>query len=185
MRRIIESYVSLTDDEYQALLSFSKSKNAKRNDIIFRPGTISRKYLFIINGLLRGYRIIEGKEYTHHFYLNDWFATDYKSYLIEQPSDLYIQSLTDVEYFEFDKKDLLELFNSYHQFEKLGRIIAEKAYLLTVDKLEDIQTLSLKQRYLSLIQKSPELFQQVPQKYIASYLGVSEQSLSRIKSSLL
>jgi len=134
---------------------------------------------------LRGYKNIDSKDYTHHFYFPNWFATDFESFLTEEPSQICIQTLTETVYYEFNKNDLLNLYKDHHQLEELGRIIAEKAYLTTVEKLSDMQTLDLKQRYESLIKKNPKLFQKVPQKHIASYLGVSEQSLSRIKNILI
>ncbi len=75
-----------------------------------------------------------------------------------------------------------EFFKQYHEFEKLGRVMAELAYLKMAERLVSFQTKSLKLRYEELISGNPQLFHQVPQKYIASYLGVTEQSLSRDKT---
>ena len=127
--------------------------------------------------------IVNGKDFTHHFFTPGWFATDYESFLTNHESSLFISSLTKVVLYEIDKDILNNLYQKEQQFEKLGRIIAEKAYLFTVEKMSSLQTLDLKDRYKRLVDKMPELFQSVPQKYIASYLGVSEQSLSRIKAS--
>lgn len=185
MKDIILSHVNLTEYQYEILLSVSKKHSISKGQVIFHPGKPNLKYLFLEKGLLRGYKIIDGKEYTHHFYFPNWFATDYKSYLTEKPSDIFIETLTDVEYYEFNKKDLLFLFREHHEFEKLGRIIAEEAFLQTVEKLSGMQLLSLEERYKDLLNKNPELFQKVPQRYIASYLGVAEQSLSRIKKQII
>ena len=185
MKDIILAHVNLTEYQYETLLSVSKKHSVSKGQIIFRPEKPNVKYLFLEKGLLRGYKIIDGKEYTHHFYFPNWFATDYKSYLTEKPSNIFIETLTDVEYYEFNKKDLLHLFREHHEFEKLGRIIAEEAFLQTVEKLSGMQLLSLEDRYKRLLEKNPKLFQKVPQKYIASYLGVAEQSLSRMKKQII
>ncbi|WP_340203026.1 Crp/Fnr family transcriptional regulator [Ascidiimonas sp. W6] len=181
MKETITSYINLSDKVYTLFFNSGEKKEAPKHQILFAPPKVSRKCLFIESGLLRGYKLIEGKDYTHHFYAPKWFATDFKSFLTNTPSTLFIETLTKVHYYEFDKEHLYKLYASYHELERLGRIIAEKAYLFTVEKLADLQTLDLTERYQSLIIKNAELFQQVPQKYIASYLGVSEQSLSRIK----
>ena len=181
MKEIIQSKINLSDEIYELFLNSSKRKEAKKNQILFNPDKATNKILFLEKGILRGYRIIDGKDFTHHFYFSNWFATDFESFLKENPSQIYIETLTNTIFYEFNKKDLLNLYKKHHQLEKLGRIIAEKAYLATVEKLSDMQILDLKQRFNSLINKNPDLFQKVPQKYIASYLGVSEQSLSRIK----
>lgn len=181
MKEIIQAHVNLSEDVYQIFLKSATRKEVAKNTILFHPNKVARKYLFITSGMLRGYRIVDGKDYTHHFFRPNWFATDLESFLGDSPSSLYIESLTAVTYFEFDKEVLEKLYETHHQLERLGRIIAEKAYLSTVEKFSEIQTLDLRGRYQSLIKKNPQLFQEVPQKYIASYLGVSEQSLSRIK----
>ncbi|MBC8753366.1 Crp/Fnr family transcriptional regulator [Kordia sp. YSTF-M3] len=185
MKEILQSYITLSDELYQLFLNSAKKKEAEKNQLLFYPQNVTRKCLFIESGLLRGYKLIDGKEYTHHFFTAEWFATDFESFLTNQPSTIFIETLTKVTYYEFEKETLLKLYAAHHPFEKLGRIIAEKAYLSTVEKLTSIQTLDLQERYKSLVQKNPDLFQKVPQKYIASYLGVSEQSLSRIKNKLI
>jgi CRP-like cAMP-binding protein len=181
MKDIIQSKINLSDETYELFQNSSKRKEVKKNQLLFNPYRATDKILFLEKGILRGYRIIEGRDFTHHFYFSNWFATDFESFLKENPSQIYIETLTDVTFYEFKKNDLLKLYKEHHQLEKLGRIIAEKAYLATVEKLSDMQLLNLKQRLKSLINKNPDLFQKVPQKHIASYLGVSEQSLSRIK----
>lgn len=182
MKEIIQSNFDLSDETYELFLNSSKRKEVKKNQILFNPNRANDKILFLEKGILRGYRIIDGKDFTHHFYFSNWFATDFESFLKEIPSQIYIETLTDTIFYEFNKKDFINLYKKHHQFEKLGRIIAEKAYLATVEKLSDMQILDLKQRFNSLVNKNPDLFQKVPQKHIASYLGVSEQSLSRIKN---
>lgn len=182
MKEIIQSNVNLSDEIYELFLNLSKRKEVKKNQILFNPNRANDKILFLEKGILRGYRIIDGKDFTHHFYFSNWFATDFESFLKENRSQIYIETLTDTIFYEFNKNDLLNLYKKHHQLEKLGRIIAEKAYIETVEKLSDMQILDLKQRFNSLINKNPDLFQKVPQKHIASYLGVSEQSLSRIKN---
>ena len=79
----------------------------------------------------------------------------------------------------------MNLYYKSHQLEALGRIIAEKAYLATVEKLANMQLYNLAEKYQLLMKTSPSIIQRVPQKYIASYLGVSEQSLSRIKKQVI
>ncbi len=181
MKEIIQSHLKLSDNNYELLLNIATEKEVKKKQVLFYPGKASKKILFIKKGLLRGYRIMEGKDHTHHFYFDDWFATDFVSFLTEKPSQIYIETMEDTVYYEFQKTDLLDLYNQSHELERLGRIIAEDAYLKTVEKLANMQLLSLNEKYELLVKRNPSLIQRVPQKYIASYLGVLEQSLSRIK----
>ena len=171
----------LSEKDYQLLLSISAKKTTKRKAVVFHPNKVADKILFIEKGFLRGYKIMDGKEFTHHFYFSNWFATDFESFLTEQPSQIYIEAVEDTVYYEFHKKRLLEVYSQSHELESLGRMIAEKAYIATVEKLSNMQLYKLNERYERLIERHPILIQKVPQKHIASYLGVSEQSLSRIK----
>lgn len=182
MKQTILSHINLSDAEYDLLLHIGKLKTVPRKTVLFREGEVSSKILFVDQGLMRAFRYQNGNEYTHFFFAEKWFATDFKSYLTQAPGELYIESLTETTYYEFDKEEFTPLFAQHPQFERLGRIIAEKAYLLMVDRIEAFQLHTLTERYLKLTQQNPDLFLQVPQKYIATYLGVSEQSLSRIKA---
>ncbi len=181
MKEIIQSHIEFSGESYELLMNIATERKAKRNQLVFQPGNKTNKILFLKIGLLRGYKLIDGKDYTHHFYLADWFATDFHSFLTEEPSQIYIKAVEDSTYLEFQKKDLLNLYRTSHELETLGRIMAEKAYLATVEKLANMQLNNLAEKYRFLMKSSPDLIQRVPQKYIASYLGVSEQSLSRIK----
>ncbi len=182
MNEIIKSHLKLSDESVRLLMDIAIEKTVAKNQILFQPGKATKKILFIKEGLLRGYKIIDGKDYTHHFYFEHWFATDFLSFLNEKPSQIFIESMEKTTYYEFKKRDLINLYNKSHQLERLGRIMAEKAYLSTVEKMADLQLLDLNKRYEALIKRNPSLFQRVSQKHIASYLGVSEQSLSRIKN---
>ena len=178
---IIRSYLPFSEESYELLMDITLEKQVEKKQVLFRPNTSTTKILFIKKGLLRGYKLLDGKDFTHHFYFENWFATDYLSFLTEEPSEIYIESLEKTSYYEFNKKDLLNLFDKSHQLERLGRVIAENAFIATVDKMANLQLLILEERYNALIKRNPSLFQRVPQKHIASFFGVSEQSLSRIK----
>ena len=185
MKEIIQSYIEFSDQSYDLLIDIATERKVGKNQVIAHPYKPTNKMLFLKKWLLRGYKIVDGKEHTHHFYLADWFATDFNSFLTEKPSQIYIETIEDTVYLEFLKKDLLNLYCKSHQLEALGRIIAEKAYLATVEKLANMQLHNLTEKYQLLMKTSPSLIQRVPQKYIASYLGVSEQSLSRIKKQVI
>ncbi len=185
MKETIQSHINLSDESYHLLMNIAVERETKKNRLIFQPHQPTQKILFLKRGLLRGYKVIDGIEHTHHFYFADWFATDFNSFLTEAPSQIYIKAIEDAVYLEFQKQDLLHLYHKSHQLEELGRIIAEQAYLATVEKLANMQLHNLAEKYQLLMQTSPDLMQRVPQKYIASYLGVSEQSLSRVKKQVI
>jgi len=159
-------------------------KTVKSGTDIFQSGSPFFKLLFLEEGLIRAYRIVDGKDITFFFFTAGEFAVDYESFLLETDSSLFFETLVDSRYVEFNKSTITSFYNLYPEFERVGRIMAEKAYLSSTKRLKEFQAESLEKRYVNLLQRSPKLFQQVPQYHIASYLGVSPQSLSRIRAKM-
>ncbi|MFK7809855.1 MAG: Crp/Fnr family transcriptional regulator [Saprospiraceae bacterium] len=184
MKEFLSRYIDFSEEEYQSFISIAKIRKYTRNEYLLRADKPVQKLFFVKSGFMRGYRIRDGEDITHHFYLDNWLATDYESYLTGNIGELYIQALIDTEVYEFNKTTLYAFFKSHEKFEKIRFIQAEDAYLRMVERLKNFQYMSLKDRYLELINKDPELFNLVPQRHIASYLGVTPQSLSRIKNEL-
>mgnify|MGYP005990413933 CR=1 FL=1 len=181
MKSFLSTYIEFSDSEYDVFISKAKLVEYKKKECLISPRKATEKLFFIKKGLLRGYRLIDGIEVTHHFFAEKWFATDYESYLTGKPGELHLETLTDVSVYEFNKSVLYSFFQDYPTFEKIRGIIAETAYLQMVNRIKNFQSKDLKKRYDNLIGENPKLFNLVPQKHIASYLGVAPQSLSRIK----
>ena len=184
MKDFLRRYIDFSDEEYDRFISMAKHHTLKKNDFLLEAGHSVNKLFFINKGILRGYRLLNGVDVTHHFFVEDWFATDYASYLTGEAGELYLEALSEVDCYEFQKDDLHRWYENHPEFGKLRYIQAEDAYLQMVNRFKDFQTKDLKDRYIQLIEKHPELFIKVPQKHIASYLGVRPQSLSRIKESI-
>jgi CRP/FNR family transcriptional regulator, anaerobic regulatory protein len=180
----LSKFGQFTNQEVEAFEEIANPKLAVSKTLVFEGNKPFNKLLFIKQGIIRTFRLIDGDDYTYFFFANNDFAVDYQSYLTDTISPLYFETLTDTEYFIFNKSDIYALYDKYPRFERLGRIMAESAYLSAADRLKQYQTDDLKTRYLKLISKNPTLFQTVPQHYIASYLGVKPQSLSRIRAEI-
>jgi hypothetical protein len=112
------------------------------------------------------------------------FITDYESFISEQSAKLSIQSLTDAEVILLDRSGLIKLYETSFYWNKFGRIISEQIFLNSKRRTEDLLFKSPKERYLQLIEKQPNFFQLYSLKHIASYLGITPQSLSRIRKQL-
>ena len=168
----------------EKLFSRANILQAKKREILIRPGGAIQKIFYIDRGLLRAYRITDGVDVTHHFFAENWFGTDYESFLTSRPGSLYIECMTDSIIYEFDKTVLENLCAEYPKLEKVMRKIAEVAFLTMVERYRDFQTGDLKSRYQKFENTYPEILLAVPQKHIASYLGVAPQSLSRLRKNL-
>jgi len=182
MKTFLQSLGYFTETEIDTIIQAGKQMSAQANTQLFLAGHPFLKLWFIQEGLVRAYRIVDSKDFTFFFFTAQNFATDYESFLTEKSSPLFFETLTEVRYREFSKSTVESLYRANPRYEYLGRIMAERAYLSATERLKQFQTETLEQRYEKLLQRAPELFQQIPQYHIASYLGVSPQSLSRIRA---
>jgi CRP/FNR family transcriptional regulator, anaerobic regulatory protein len=177
----IKTIVKLEPAEEKAFLNICEIKKYKKKEFLLTEGKVCNKISFINKGCMRLFYSVEGHENTVQFFFSDAWYTDYSSFLTDQPSMENMQALQDCEVIEFRKDDLNELCNEYPIFDRVARIMAENAFL-SLSKLNKMLTNEDPElRYLNLLKKRPELMEQIPQHYIASYLGIKPESLSRIR----
>ena len=152
---------------------------------MYQPqGAVCRKLGFLQKGILRVYHHRNEKEITNYFNTVDRnpFVASFKSFLTEEASREAIVAMTDCEMLTIKKSELENLYNRHHQIERLGRKLAEYNYLLSLERIDSLQYQSAGQRYELFLKLYPGLINRVPHHYIASYLGVTAESLSRIRS---
>lgn len=184
MKTILQAWLTASEQEWEQLMAICQVRRYPKHAFLLQAGQPADQMFFLQTGLLRGYRLENGQEITHHFFKENWMGTDYESYLQGSPASLFIQAMTPCQILSFSRDDFEGLMRSFHVFERLGRVLAEQAYLVTVKRAKALQSQNLKARYLQLLEEQPKLFQLVPQKHIASYLGVAPQSLSRLRETL-
>jgi CRP/FNR family transcriptional regulator, anaerobic regulatory protein len=181
----IKSIVTLNEDEENAFIQILEFKSLKKKEHLMQEGQICNKITFINSGCLRLFYNIEGVENTIQFFFGDSWYTDYASFLTGQPTIENMQALDNSEVVQVKKNDLYKLYESMPIFERVGRIFAENAYL-SVSQLNQMKTNEEPEiRYLNLLKTRPELAQKIPQHYIASYLGIKPETLSRIRKRIL
>ena len=184
MKALLERFGKFTKDEINAFERIGQFRSVSAKTMLFTGNQIFNKLFFIKSGIVRSFRLIDGEDYTYFFFSANEFAVDYQSFLTDTISPLIFETLTNAELYVFQKQDIYKIYDTHPKFEKIGRLMAEYAYLSAAERLKQHQTDDLKTRYLKLIAKNPALFQIVPQHYIASYLGVKPQSLSRIRAEI-
>ncbi len=181
----IKSLVSLNTAEEKAFLQILEVNKFKKKDFVLQEGQICNKITFVNYGCMRLFYNIEGVENTIQFFFGDSWYTDYASFLTGQPTIENIQALENSEVVQVKKEDLYQLYDVMPIFDRVGRIFAERAYL-SVSQLNQMKTNEEPEiRYLNLLKTRPELVQQIPQHYIASYLGIKPETLSRIRKRIL
>lgn len=191
-KKFICQFVSLVSTEWELLKKLSKIEYFKKGDIIHHSGSICKKIYFINNGLIRAYIIdAEGKDYTWNLFFNDKnseitnvYVVDYESFVNNSESRITFEVLEDCELISTTYDNLSHFYNQSKVSEKFGRIMAELAYSSVHNSVINKLTKTAQERYEELVKHSPYLLEKVPQYHIASFLGITPQSLSRIKNNL-
>ncbi len=157
-------------------------RSFKKGDFIVREGSICNYVSFINHGLCRVYYLVDGKEKIVKFTNESEYVSDYESFLTQKPALTFVQALEDTEVVDISYPDLQMLYQKIPEANILGRMIAEQLFLFTCNNNRAGVKESILQRYTNLIINQPWLLQRVPQYMIASYLGITPEALSRIKS---
>ena len=181
----IKSFVTLNKEEEKSFIDILQVRQLKKKEFLLQEGQICNKISFLNSGCLRLFYNIEGIENTvQFFFANSWY-TDYASFLTGTPTIESVQALEPCEVVQFKKEDLYKLYNIYPVFDRVGRVMAENAFLSLSNLNKMLTNEEPEQRYLNLLKLRPELVEKVPQHYIASYLGIQPESLSRIRKRIL
>jgi CRP-like cAMP-binding protein len=186
LHRHITETDTVSDAEFQKLISFFTIVTLKKKEFFTVQGELCRYLAFINSGCLRAFHTdAKGNEFTMYFAFVNWWTGDKTSFYSGTPSRFSVQALEETEIFRCDKKKWEEALDHIPAFEKWYRVKARKSYEAAQQKLIDTQTESAEEKYLKLLKNAPEIVQRIPQHYIASYLGIKPQSLSRIRKNMV
>jgi len=180
----ISKYVSLTDDEKNALLSLDLFHSVKKGVILLKEGQHSKESYFVLKGCIRTYYIIDGEEKTTAFYTEMDVLTPHC--VINQTASDYFISCVEDSILSVSNADMeAEINSKFPKFELMCRKLSEELLAKQRIDFDEFKTSSPEERYLNLLQKRPDLIQRVPQHQLASYLGIKPQSLSRLRARIL
>ena len=173
------------DDEIVEVLSFFEKRYIKRKEFILRAGDVARIRAYVNKGCFRRYTIDDhGKEAIINFAFEEWWTGDLESYQKHQASIYYVQALEDSEVFCISKENSDLLYEAIPKFRDFEVSKRESSHFATLKRLTLYQSATQEEKYLALLQQYPQLFQRVPLHYIASYLGIEPESLSRLRKRL-
>ena len=180
----MEKYVTLTEEEKETILSMAIFRSVRKGTTLLRRGQKSNEGYFVLKGCIRTYYIVDGEEKTTAFYteMEGFTPACVNS---QAPSDYFVSTVEDSIMIITTPKMEAESFEKFPKFESLCRVLSEE--LLTRQKIDfdEFKISSPEQRYLNLVQKRPDLLQRVPQHQLASFLGITPQSLSRLRGRIL
>lgn len=161
---------------------WDKNIALKRNEYLKVSGTVETHLYYILSGSLKIYIIDDVEEHIIRFGYKNNFITALDSFISGQPTDFYIQALKRTELKTISKKQYLQAIEQNPELKLLWNTILEQFVLQQIEREKDILISSPKKRYQRVLERSPQLFQEIPEKYIATYLRMSPETLSRIKN---
>ncbi len=185
LRRHIEKRVPLTDEEFNICTEFFTRRTIRKHQFLLNEGEVCRYLGYVNSGCMREYTIDnKGAEHIIQFAIEDWWVSDLNSFLSGLPATYNIEALHDSELLLLEKSSREQLLNACPKMERFFRILLESNYIATHQRVVASLSDSAEERYLKFIKTYPELYEKIPQHYIASYLGITPQSLSRIRKEL-
>ncbi|WP_421826647.1 Crp/Fnr family transcriptional regulator [Larkinella sp.] len=180
----ISKYISLTEDEKNAILSLDLFRSVKKGTILLKEGQKSQECYFVLKGCMRKYYIIDGEEKTTAFY-TEMDALTPHCVMNRAPSDYFISCVEDSILTVSNADMEVEINSKFPKFETMCGKLSEELLAKQQINFDEFKTSSPEQRYLNLLQNRPDLIQRVPQHQLASYLGIKPQSLSRLRARIL
>ncbi len=180
----LSSIIPVSSELEMELNLITKQLSIVKNQAIVESGNRCHDLFFVEKGLLRGYYFHEGKEITNWFGLEGEFSTCFYSFIACKPSFETMQVIEDCKLTQLSHAALQNLYVKFPETERLGRIITENYYVKLEERLLSLQFKTAKERYLHFIKTKPSLLQRTSLGQIASYLGITQETLSRIRAEL-
>ncbi len=181
LRKFIYNLVQAKEEDWDFFSSKFKEETYKKKTLILKMGDIENYLSFIKQGAVRLYIPKEDNDVTFKVIFEDEFVTAYESFLMHKPSTFQIETLSDTTLLRISYQDLQDIYDKTEYGNVIGRKIAEGLFMKKVQRELSLLTQTAEERYLDLFSTHPRLLKEIPLKYIASYIGVTPQALSRIR----
>ncbi|HEV8286175.1 MAG TPA: Crp/Fnr family transcriptional regulator [Chitinophagaceae bacterium] len=182
----IKQYVELTAEEESTLLSKVKVRKYLKGQFVVQNGDVCSYENFVLSGCLKTFYIDnEGQEHIVMFAIENWWTADLGSFITQAPADLNVQCLENSELVQIHYNDLQQLYLEIPKLERFYRIILQKAFVAAQKRIIDTFSQPAVERYIQFREQYPTIEQRVPQYLIASYLGITKEFLSKIRSQLI
>ena len=178
----IKNSITLNPEAEEHLYSISKEREFKKGVFLIRQGEVVKKTYFVRRGCLRSYCIDKnGKEHTLQFAIKDWWISDFIAIYNNEPATLSVECITDSAVIEFEATALEEIHTLFPEFETFQRKNLERHVVSLHKRILNQLQLSAQGRYALFLKQYPDIEHYTPNYHIASYLGITQQSLSRIR----
>lgn len=177
-------FPNIDPDDLKTIVSFFKPEILKKNDFFLKSGKKSTKLSFIKSGLLRIFCETEKKEITQWISTQGYFVADLSSFMSDIPARWDIQALTDTELYTINRDDYEKLQNRITQWHILEKAFIIHCFTTMETRVHNHLSMTAEERYVYFFNENPQLFNQVPLQYIASMLGMTSETFSRIRNKI-
>lgn len=181
LRQRFDTLTPQTEEDWHRFTAIVEPVVYQKNDFLIQAGQVEQYIYYVVEGIVRLFLNDDGKDISLDFVFRNDFVSAYSSFLSGQPTAFTVQALTDVQVLRFSRTNLLSLYDQSHKAERIGRLIAEQAFLRKTRREVQFLTSNAKQRYVQLLEQNPDLVQTISVRHLASYLGIEAESLSRIR----
>jgi len=177
--------IKLSREEYEAFKALTKPAVIKRNELLAEEGKVARQIAFVVDGALHTYSTdSKGEKHVIQIALKNHWISDPYSFLSQQPALYNVQTIETSSVILLSKTNMDKACDLNPAFDRFFRLLIQQAYIQSLQRISGIYSESAEERYLRLIKDKPEVIKRIPQHYIASFLGIKPQSLSRIRKNL-
>ncbi len=181
----VKRYVTLSEEEEEELKTIMQVNRIRRRQYIVQPGFVCLHRNFVVKGSFRSFFIDkEGKDHTLQIAVEDWFISDFHSYITQTPATMFVEALEDSVIIQMTYNDIEGLCSKMHSLSEYFRISTERAFAFSRKRVQANLSMSAEERYLEFLDRYPGIVQRVPQYVVASYLGMSAEFLSKIRANL-
>ena len=181
----IKNSISLSTEAEKYISSIAEEKSFSKGEVLIQEGQTVNKTFFVIHGSLRSFCVDkEGKEHTLQFAIQDWWISDFIAMYNHEPASLTVECITDATVIEFNAQKLTQIYLQFPEFELFQRKTLERHVVSLHKRILNQLQLTALERYNVFIENYPNIEQHVPNYHIASYLGITQQSLSRVRSEI-
>jgi CRP-like cAMP-binding protein len=179
----LDSVYKISQEAREALALMVEEKSYTKNEMVQEIGSSCQTIYFVKNGCARIFYYKDGNDITEHFAFENEIIVRAESLFTGLPTAKGIQAIDRTRLLAINSAQLFRSYDAHHALERLFRLLFEKEYVNTVKRIESLQFKSAKERYLELLETT-DFVQKIPLKYIASYLGITQVSLSRIRAEI-
>lgn len=185
LKTYCKTFVTLTVEELGLVNTYFEVLLLKKKEFLLQNGKVCNFIAFIETGSVRHYHIKNDEQKTCDISFENTWVTDFQSFTHNTSSIMNLQAMENTSLFIIKKENLYKLYNECSKYETFGRLMAEQVAQRATEIAMSLSSDKPEERFQNLLKKQPNLFQRVPQKYITNFLGISAESLSRIRSRLI